>query len=315
MVQPVEEEVIVGVAGVTLAGTLAVPAGAGGLVIFAHGSGSSRRSPRNRAVAETLRHAGLATLLLDLLTADEEAVDRRTREYRFDVELLARRLVEATDWAAGAAATRGLPVGYFGASTGAGAALIAAARRPETVAAVVSRGGRPDLAGNALQGVRASVLLIVGGDDTPVIGLNREALARLPSHARLRIVPGATHLFEEPGALDAVARMAADWFVRHLRAGEASPGTVGHADVGVVPAASGRDRPSCPDRRPVPLPPRFGFSAARRSSRCHWPVAKSAETTTTRPSRWFCRARRTRSIPSSARSRLWRRGVRAAACA
>jgi len=202
---------------VTVEGNLGVPHGARGVVLFAHGSGSSRHSSRNRYVARVLRDAGLGTLLIDLLTAEEEAVDRYTAHLRFDIGLLAERLVGATDWLARQPATADLPVGYFGASTGAAAALVAAAERP-AVAAVVSRGGRPDLAGDALPRVRAPTLLIVGGDDVPVIGLNRQALDRLgTADKQLVIVPGASHLFEEPGALEEVARLAAEWFARHLR--------------------------------------------------------------------------------------------------
>jgi dienelactone hydrolase len=199
-----------------LEGTLAVPDGARGIVLFAHGSGSSRHSPRNRHVAEVLRAGGLGTLLVDLLTPDEEGVDLRTRELRFDIALLASRLVGAIWWMASEPALRELPVGLFGASTGGGAALVAAAREADRVGAVVSRGGRPDLAGDALPDVRAPTLLIVGGNDEPVIDLNQRAMAHMLAPVRLEIVPGATHLFEEPGALEAVARLARDWFVRHL---------------------------------------------------------------------------------------------------
>jgi putative phosphoribosyl transferase len=199
-----------------LEGSLVVPEGARGVVLFAHGSGSSRHSPRNRFVARTLQDAGLATLLIDLLTREEEVVDARTAHLRFDIGLLAGRLVAATDWLGEHPATRDLRVGYFGASTGGGAALVAAAERPDVVGAVVSRGGRPDLAGSALARVRAPTLLIVGGHDYPVIEMNREALAQLPGEKQLVIVPGATHLFEEPGALEEVARLAADWFTGHL---------------------------------------------------------------------------------------------------
>jgi dienelactone hydrolase len=186
-------------------------------VLFAHGSGSSRHSPRNRYVAGVLRAAGLATLLMDLLTPEEEAEDRYTGHLRFDIDLLAERLVAATDWLAQQPQTAGWPVGYFGASTGAGAALVAAARRPDAVGAVVSRGGRPDLAGAALARVKAPTLLIVGGRDEPVIALNQQALGRLGAAVKkLVIVPGATHLFEEPGALEEVARLASGWFTRHL---------------------------------------------------------------------------------------------------
>ena len=211
-----ERHVRVGTGGVVLDGGFAVPDGARGVVLFAHGSGSSRHSPRNRFVAEALREGALATLLLDLLSPEEEAADARTRQLRFDIALLAERLVGAIDWLAHQAAARGLPVGIFGASTGGGAALVAAAERPDAVAAVVSRGGRPDLAGDALPMVRAPSLLIVGGDDEAVLGLNRRAMARMSAPVTLEIVPGATHLFEEPGALEQVARLARDWFVRYL---------------------------------------------------------------------------------------------------
>ncbi|HEY8148853.1 MAG TPA: dienelactone hydrolase family protein [Vicinamibacteria bacterium] len=200
-----------------LAGDLTVPVGATGVVIFAHGSGSSRHSPRNRSVARFLVERGLATLLTDLLTPVEEREDARTGHLRFDIPFLATRLAAATDSVRGEPGVADLPVGYFGASTGGGAALMAAAERPRVVRAVVSRGGRPDLAGEALTRVQAPTLLIVGGNDEPVIGLNREALRHIPAEKRLEIVPGATHLFEEPGALEAVARLAADWFERHLR--------------------------------------------------------------------------------------------------
>lgn len=208
---------------VTLEGDLGVPHGSRGVVLFAHGSGSSRHSPRNRYVARVLRDGGLATLLIDLLTPSEEEIDARSGRLRFDIDLLARRLVDATDWLLDDPETRDLAIGYFGASTGAGAAVVAATQRPEAVRAIVSRGGRPDLAGAALARVQAPTLLIVGGHDYPVIGMNREALARLRMEARLEIVPGATHLFEEPGALEAVARLALGWFQRHL--GSASAGS------------------------------------------------------------------------------------------
>ena len=203
-------------AGVELAGDLAVPASALGLVLFAHGTGSSRHSRRNQAVAAALRDRGLATLLLDLLTKGEEAVDLFSGELRFDIDLLADRVVTATVWAAEQAPTRALPVGYFGASTGAAAALVAAARQPTRVAAVVSRGGRPDLAEPWLADVAAPTLLIVGERDETVIELNQLAYDKLCVERRLEIVPGATHLFEEPGALEHVARLAGDWFTRHL---------------------------------------------------------------------------------------------------
>lgn len=199
-------------------GTLTVPDGPRGVVAFAHGSGSSRHSPRNRKVAEALNDAGLATLLFDLLTADEEAVDMRTRHLRFDIGLLAERLVAAVDWLGEQPSTAELAIGCFGASTGAAAALIAAARRPQVVGAVVSRGGRPDLAGDMLDQVAAPTLLVVGGADPEVLELNRQAAARLADH-HVEVVPGATHLFEEPGALEAVADHATRWFARHLGRG------------------------------------------------------------------------------------------------
>jgi putative phosphoribosyl transferase len=208
---------------VTLEGDLQVPDRATGLVLFAHGSGSSRHSPRNRLVAHELQTAGLATLLLDLLTPEEEAVDQHTGHLRFDIGLLAERLVAATQWAAVDPATRSLAIGYFGASTGAAAALVAAAVEPDKVRAVVSRGGRPDLAGDALPLVRAPTLLIVGGRDLTVLELNRAAMARMRTETRLEIVPGATHLFEEPGALEVVARLARDWFLQHLAGGGDQP--------------------------------------------------------------------------------------------
>jgi dienelactone hydrolase len=203
---------------VVLDADLAVPERAQGVVLFAHGSGSGRHSPRNRYVAGELQQAGLATVLADLLTPAEEQLDARTAELRFDIGLLAVRLVELTDWLTTHEPTAGLAIGLFGASTGAAAALVAATRRPAAVDAIVSRGGRPDLAGDALAAVRQPTLLIVGGRDTVVIELNRQAMAMIPGETRLEIVPGATHLFEEPGALEQVARLARDWFVRHLRA-------------------------------------------------------------------------------------------------
>ena len=201
---------------VHLAGDLDVPEGAGGTVLFAHGSGSGRLSPRNRQVAAALGQAGLATLLLDLLTEEEEAVDRDRAELRFDIALLAGRLAAAMDWLGEHQRTRALAIGLFGASTGAAAALVAAAKRPRQVAAVVSRGGRPDLAGPSLGLVRAPTLLLVGGRDRVVLELNRSAAEQLGAEHRLEIVPGATHLFEEPGALERVAALAADWFRRWL---------------------------------------------------------------------------------------------------
>jgi putative phosphoribosyl transferase len=202
---------------VTLEGNLTLPEEARGIVLFAHGSGSSRLSPRNRYVARILNEAKLATLLVDLLTPEEEAIDVRTAHLRFDIGLLAERLVGATDWLVQHPDTNQLRIGYFGASTGAAAALMAAVVRPDVVGAVVSRGGRPDLAGRALAQVRAPTLLIVGGHDVEVLDLNRAALAQLRAEKDLVIVPGATHLFEEPGALDQVARLARDWFERHLK--------------------------------------------------------------------------------------------------
>jgi dienelactone hydrolase len=199
-----------------LAGDLAIPPSARGLVLFAHGSGSSRHSPRNRFVARELQRRGLATLLIDLLTQDEEAVDVQTGHLRFDVEMLAARLAAIVAWLRERDETKDLPVGLFGASTGGGAALIAAAELPDDIGAVVSRGGRPDLASAALARVRAPTLLIVGGDDTPVIQMNRSAMERMPGEVRLEIVQGATHLFEEPGALERVADLAGDWFAGHL---------------------------------------------------------------------------------------------------
>ncbi|AUA09662.1 hydrolase [Streptomyces sp. SID8382] len=197
-----------------LVGDLALPDHPLGVVAFAHGSGSSRHSPRNRAVARVLQDADLATLLFDLLTEAEERVDAITAELRFDIPLLGRRLVAAVNWLDGHPATSGLPVGLFGASTGAAAALTAAAERPERVAAVVSRGGRPDLAGGALNRVRAPVLLIVGGDDHEVLRLNQQAAAMLAAPQEIHVVPGASHLFEEPGTLEQAAEAARDWFVR-----------------------------------------------------------------------------------------------------
>lgn len=207
--------------GIRLHADLTVPDRAKGVVLFAHGSGSSRFSPRNRAVAATLWKGHFATLLLDLLTPDEERVDVMTRQHRFDVSLLAGRLVAATDWLHAQPETRDLAVGYFGASTGAAAALVAAARLPDLAKAVVSRGGRPDLAGNALREVRAPTLLIVGGDDPVVLDLNRDALAALSCDKQLEVVPGATHLFEETGTLEQVADLALHWFEQHLHRGAA----------------------------------------------------------------------------------------------
>jgi len=213
-----DEEVSISAGEVTLAATLAVPADPQGLVIFAHGSGSSRSSPRNRFVAATLNHDGLATLLLDMLT-EQEATQRANV---FDIDLLARRIMAASDWAEKQPELAGLQLGYFGASTGAGAALAAAGREPSRVHAVVSRGGRPDLAGPALAQVKAPVLLIVGGHDEAILGLNRQALQRLDGVSQLSVIRGATHLFEEPGALEEVARQATHFFSKHL-ARESTP--------------------------------------------------------------------------------------------
>jgi dienelactone hydrolase len=203
-------------AGVVLDGDLSLPDSAAGVVLFAHGSGSSRHSPRNRAVAGALNRRGMATLLVDLLTADEERIDARTGQLRFDIGLLADRLVGIIDWLGARPETAALPVGLFGASTGAAAALVAAAKRPETVRAVVSRGGRPDLAGPALAEVDAPTLLIVGARDVTVLELNERASNAMRAPVELRIIPGATHLFEEPGTLEQVAELAADWFGMHL---------------------------------------------------------------------------------------------------
>jgi len=216
--QAVEQHALrIPVGAAMLDADLNLPDAPGGLVLFAHGSGSSRFSPRNRRVARALNAAGLATVLADLLTPDEERVDERTRQLRFDIGLLALRLAGLTDWLRTSGPTH-LDIGYFGASTGAGAALVAAAQRPESVGAVVSRGGRPDLAGAALERVTAPTLLLVGGYDKVVIDLNRQAFASLRSEKHMEIVPGATHLFEEPGALETVSSLARDWFLRHFEA-------------------------------------------------------------------------------------------------
>jgi pimeloyl-ACP methyl ester carboxylesterase len=211
-----EITVLVETAGVALPGDLEVPEEARGIVVFAHGSGSSRFSSRNRAVAESLRDAGLGTLLFDLLTPEEERVDVVTAEYRFDIPRLADRLTGTVAWLAGREDVGELRIGCFGASTGAAAALIAAADAPDLVASVVSRGGRPDLAGDALPRVGAPTLLIVGGLDEVVIGMNRDAMAQMGSNVEMVIVPGATHLFSEPGTLEEVARLTADWFLQTL---------------------------------------------------------------------------------------------------
>ena len=208
-----ETEVRIPAGAATLEGNLRVPTAARGIVLFVHGSGSSRHSPRNQFVAQTLNDAGLATLLFDLLTSEEEAMDPRLR---FDIGLLAIRLGFATDWVLQEPAARNLRIGYFGASTGGGAAMLTAAERPESVSAIVSRGGRPDLAGAALPAVRASTLLIVCGADGAVIEMNREAMAKMTCEVKLELVPNATHLFEEPGALEQVAHLASEWFRRYL---------------------------------------------------------------------------------------------------
>lgn len=216
-VQAVEEDVSFPAAGVDLHGILTRVQGAGGIVLFAHGSGSSRHSLRNRFVARQLNDAGLDTLLIDLLTREEEEAESDTGRFRFDIKLLADRLIAATDWLTQHPDTRSLPIGYFGASTGAAAAMVAAAERPDAVHAIVSRGGRPDLAMPSLYSVRTPTLLVVGGNDFSVIPLNQEALGHLRVEKHLTVVPGAGHLFEEPGALEEVARLAADWFLRHLK--------------------------------------------------------------------------------------------------
>jgi dienelactone hydrolase len=204
-------------AGTELEGDLLLPPGAHGVVVFAHGSGSSRHSPRNRMVAAQLNRRALGTLLVDLLTRPEEVVDARTRDLRFDIGRLAERLIGLVDWLGEDEATRSLPIGLFGASTGAAAALVAAAGRPGRVQAVVSRGGRPDLAGPALIQVEAPTLMLVGERDIPVVELNEQARNAMTVRAELRVVPGATHLFEEPGALEIVAEEAGTWFATHLR--------------------------------------------------------------------------------------------------
>ena len=211
-----EETVTIPIGEMRIAGTLRVPENADGIVLFAHGSGSSRFSPRNRRVAAVLEHAGLATMLVDLLSEQEEKEDSRTGALRFDISLLADRLLAAGAWLHHGEATMSLPLGYFGASTGAGAALTAAAHRPELVRAVVSRGGRPDLAGKALRHVSAPTLLIVGERDKAVLDLNHRAAEALAAECKLEVVPGATHLFEEPGTLEQVAALARDWFSLHL---------------------------------------------------------------------------------------------------
>lgn len=210
-------EVLIRAGAVLLNGELIVPKAAKGIVLFAHGSGSSRHSPRNQYVARVIRDSGVGTLLFDLLTNEEEEIDNYTRELRFDINLLARRLVAATKWLAEENYTKELRPGYFGASTGGAAALVAAGELGGKIGAVVSRGGRPDLAGEALPHVKAATLLIVGGFDGPVIQMNEEAYAQLQCVKELKIIPGATHLFEEPGKLEEVANLASKWFVKHLQ--------------------------------------------------------------------------------------------------
>jgi putative phosphoribosyl transferase len=226
-IRDMENQIEIPVRGATLSGILTTPRVPRGIVLFAHGSGSSRHSPRNRLVATTLNRAGLGTLLFDLLTPEEESVDESTREFRFNIALLAERLGFATEWIAQDPRTRDIPVGLFGSSTGGAAALVAAAERPARIAAIVSRGGRPDLAGTALANVRAPTLLIVGSRDEFVIQLNREAMERMQCEVKLELVTGATHLFSEPGTLQQVAELAADWFVRY-----AAPGPSMHHPVG-----------------------------------------------------------------------------------
>lgn len=228
-------DVSIDLGAIRLDGTLNIPLNPKGLVLFAHGSGSSRLSPRNRYVAEVLQSQGIATLLFDLLTHEEEMIDQRTSEFRFDIDLLAHRLVGATRWVQSQADARDLAIGYFGASTGAAAALVAAAQLPDVITAVVSRGGRPDLAGDSLRKVRASVLLLVGGKDDIVIALNKQALQKLQcENKQLILVPGATHLFEEAGTLEQVADAAADWFVHNLESRTSSTALL------QVPATAGR---------------------------------------------------------------------------
>jgi len=212
-----KSEVMVQTPDATLPGNLNMPEGSRAIVLFAHGSGSSRFSPRNRLVAEELNVGGLATLLFDLLTPDEHRIDQYSAELRFDIGLLSRRLGDAVDWVRSRPELESLPIGLFGASTGAAAALNVAAGKPERIATVVSRGGRPDLAGEALPRVKAPTLLLVGGLDEQVIQLNREAADQMQAETRLEVVPGATHLFEEPGKLEQVARFAREWFLAHTR--------------------------------------------------------------------------------------------------
>ena len=211
-----EKLVQIKIGKIILEGNLAIPKGSEGIVLFAHGSGSSRHSPRNQYVARVLQKAGLSTLLIDLLTVAEERVDAYTLHLRFDIGLLAQRLAGATDWLVNNQETGHLNIGYFGASTGAAAALVAATKNPDIVKAIVSRGGRPDLAGSSLPNVKAATLLIIGGFDTTVIELNEQARKQMRTECKIVIVPGASHLFEEPGKLEEVARLATNWFLRHL---------------------------------------------------------------------------------------------------
>ena len=213
---PISKEILIRINDKSIYGNLEIPPKAKGLVIFAHGSGSSRFSTRNKYVAGILNKNNLGTLLFDLLTAEEEKIDNYTAEYRFNIELLAKRLIDVTDWLIKEPSLKSLKLGYFGASTGAAAALAAAAKRPDIIYAVVSRGGRPDLAIESLPGVKAPTLLIVGGEDFDVIELNRTAYENIPAKKKLEIIPGATHLFEEPGALEEVSRLSAEWFTRYL---------------------------------------------------------------------------------------------------
>jgi dienelactone hydrolase len=213
---PISKEILIRINGKSIFGNLKIPEKAKGLIIFAHGSGSSRFSTRNNYVAGILNKNNLGTLLFDLLTAEEEKIDNYTAEYRFNIELLAKRLIDVTDWLIKEPSLKNLKLGYFGASTGAAAALAAAAKRPDIIYAVVSRGGRPDLAMESLHGVKAPTLLIVGGEDFEVIELNRTAYENISAKKKLEIMPGATHLFEEPGALEEVSRLSAEWFTRYL---------------------------------------------------------------------------------------------------
>lgn len=232
MIQPDEQAVNIPCATVTLDGDLCVPPKTHGVVVFAHGSGSSRHSPRNRQVARVLQEAGLATLLLDLLTRDEELIDTQTRHLRFDINLLAERLNCAVDWLSQQESTLAHNVGIFGASTGGGAALVTATEHPDLVCSVVLRGGRPDLAGSALSRVKAATLLLVGTRDEPVIDINQRAMSELRCEHQLHLVPNATHLFEEPGTLEEVSRLACDWFLHHL------PPKLSHRVVGNRPTDS-----------------------------------------------------------------------------